>query len=467
VRAVSLDHTTTAAPRTLPRGREAERRLPFLCAVFEHERPLAPPVRVALAEVDRVELGRGPLRSIERTVDAGARVLSIRLPDPRMSSRHARLERVLGRWVLEDLGSKNGTFVDERPLVGRVALEGPALLQLGHAWLAFEPELAVPDGLRVADVLELDAADPLATLLPKLEHVLGAARQVARSEVPVLVLGPTGTGKEVTARALHALSGRGGPLVPVNCGAIPESLVESELFGHRKGAFSGATDDRIGLVRSADRGTLFLDEVGDLPLPAQAALLRVLQEREVLAVGAPRAVAVDFRCIAATHHPLDALVERGAFRRDLFTRLAGLVLTLPPLSERRVDLGLLFGRLLAGHALSASAAYLLLRHAWPGNVRELEQTLRTARVLAGEAPIQVEHLPPGLEAGALDDDDDRGSGPVGPLDPADAARRAELVELLSQHRGNVSAVARATGKARMQIQRWMKRWAIDPVQFRR
>jgi transcriptional regulator with GAF, ATPase, and Fis domain len=303
------------------------------------------------------------------------------------------------------------------------------------------------------------------TLVPDLERELVRLVQVAPSTVTITVRGETGTGKEVVARAVHRLSRRPGDFVAVNCGALSDSLVESELFGHKKGAFSGAVEDHDGLVRSANGGTLLLDEIGDLPPASQAALLRVLQEQEVLPVGATRPLPVDLRVISATHHDLESLVESGRFRADLLGRVGGFRLDLPPLRERREDLGLLIGTLierLSGPraeevTLTEAAVRALYRYDWPHNVRELEKCLAAALVLASGRPIDVPHLSPAVRAGPPEDSDPA-------LD--DEALRARLVELLAQHDGNVSAVARAMGKARMQIHRWMKRFGLEPDQFR-
>jgi transcriptional regulator of acetoin/glycerol metabolism len=454
-----LSHTTTAAPRRAVGATLGERAVPCLYVVYEHARPLAAPLRLVLEQHDAVILGRGATRGESTSVDSGARVLELRIPDARMSSRHARLSRVLGRWVLEDLGSKNGTFMGDQP-VTRAELSGRTLLQLGQTWLCFDPATRVPQGLVLPASATPETADPLASLVPRQAHVLAAARAVATAEVPILLLGPTGSGKEVTARALHALSQRPGALVAVNCGALPDTLVESELFGHKKGAFSGATEDRVGLVRAADTGTLFLDEIGDLPLEAQAALLRALQEREVMPVGASRTTKVDFRSVAATHRDVEQMIEAGTFRRDLYARIAGLVVPLLPLAERLEDLGLLVARHLGEHPVAPEVMLALLSHDWPGNVRELEQTLRTARILAGAGVLELAHLPPVFTAVLSAEDHSE------PDDPAARTHRDELVRQLSAHRGNVSAVARAMGKARMQIQRWMKRYALSSEQFR-
>ncbi len=238
-------------------------------------------------------------------------------------------------------------------------------------------------------------------------------------------MGEVGSGKEVAARAIHELSGRQGPFVPLNCGAILESLVESELFGTRRGAFSGARD-RHGLVRRAHRGTLLLDEVADMPLISQVSLLRVLQEREVLAVGAAQPETVDVRFIAATHRDLQREVEEGRFREDLLSRLTGMTVTMVPLRERREDIGLLLKQLIPRVsrevgmgaeqvrelAPQRKAVCALLLHDWPQNVRELEQALRAGLAFARKTgELQLRHLPDAIQR-SLDDPVrvDEGSG---------------------------------------------------------
>jgi transcriptional regulator with GAF, ATPase, and Fis domain len=266
------------------------------------------------------------------------------------------------------------------------------------------------------------------------------------------------------ARAVHALSGRPGPLVSVNCGALSGTLLDSQLFGHRKGAFTGATRDEPGFVRTSDGGTLFLDEIGDLPAPAQAALLRVLQEREVVPVGSTRSLKVDLRVVAATHRMVDRLAARGDFRSDLYARLSGHVHYLTPLRERREDLGLIIGDILRriapsggeGLKLAAAAGRALALHEWPLNVRELEQGLSRALMLAHDGTLRAHHIVQSPEH-PVEVVDDK-------IDEED--REATLRKLLERHRGNVSEVARAMSKARMQIQRWMRRYGIDAASFR-
>ena len=231
-----------------------------------------------------------------------------------------------------------------------------------------------------------------------------------------------------------------------------------------------------GLIRSADQGTLLLDEIGDLPAEAQAVFLRVLQESEVLPVGATRPVKVDIRLLAATHRDLEALVAAHQFRADLFARISGLTISLPPLRERREDLGLLLRSLIRRHfperteqiTLSTDAARAMLLYDWPLNVRELEKYVTAAVVLARGQPIQEAHFPGPLRA-ALHREQKAERAPAPELEPlseADRQRREQLVQLLREHAGNVTSVARAMGKARFQVQRWIKRYRIDAKEFR-
>jgi transcriptional regulator with GAF, ATPase, and Fis domain len=222
---------------------------------------------------------------------------------------------------------------------------------------------------------------------------------VARSDMPVLLLGETGTGKEVIARAIHDASPRArGPFIRVNCGAIPSELIDSELFGHERGAFTGATASRRGWFERADEGTLLLDEVGELPLPAQVRLLRVLQEGTFERVGGEKAVAVDVRIIAATHRDLPVLVQNGQFREDLWYRIAGFPIVLPPLRERRADIpalaahfaeraALRFG--LRPVAVTRQDVALLQAYDWPGNVRELASVIDRAAILGDGESLEI------------------------------------------------------------------------------
>jgi two-component system, NtrC family, response regulator HydG len=311
---------------------------------------------------------------------------------------------------------------------------------------------------------------------PAMREVYRVIRRVAPADVTVLVQGESGTGKEVVARALHDESRRHArPFVALNCSALPAELAESELFGHVKGAFTGADRDRAGLFEAADGGTLFLDEIGDLAPPAQAKLLRALEERQVTRVGSTRPVGVDVRVVAATHRPLDEMAARGEFRQDLLFRLQVVTLQLPPLRERREDVMALAAHFLAHFSerhgrgrlrLAERARRALLAHGWPGNVRELRNALERAVVLAEDATIELEDLPPQL----------RGGG--GALSPADAvlaelpfaeAReraveafdRSFLAAALERHGGNVSGTARALGLHRQSLQKHLRRLGLS------
>ena len=256
-------------------------------------------------------------------------------------------------------------------------------------------------------------------------------------------------------------SGRSGPFLAVNCGAIPETLIESELFGARKGAFSDAHADRAGTIVAADKGTLLLDEVAELPETSQAALLRVLQDGEVVAVGATRPTKVDVRVVAATHQNLVDRVASGRFRNDLYARLRGHVVTMPPLRSRREDLGLILADLLPraagarapGIVFQRAAARALLSYHWPHNIREVEHVLTRAAAILDGNEIRLSHLPEELAA------------------PRGARRGDESVEprivlLLREHDGNLSAVARVMGTSRSQIQRLVQRFGIDTAAYR-
>lgn len=237
----------------------------------------------------------------------------------------------------------------------------------------------------------------------------------------------------------------------INCGAIAVTLIEAELFGHKQGAFTGAGDERMGLVRSADNGTLFLDEIAELPLAAQTTLLRVLQEGEVLAIGADKPVAVAVRGVTATHRSLDADVDAKRFRADLRARLLGVQTVLPPLRERPEDLGHLISTLLAivapGRelAFAADAIAALYSYAWPLNIRELDRSLAAAAAVARDR-IELAHLPPNVRT------------PVAP--ETDDGLRDVLVASIARHDGNLAAVARELGRDRTQIRRWMKRFGL-------
>ncbi len=427
-----------------PSRQAAPPRLLGLALVLECNRLEAGGELLPLDRVSRVEIGRGGRREILRN---GAQV-RWSVADPKLSSGHADLAVEGGAVTVEDKGSKNGTFV-ATGRVTRARIVAGQTFRAGDCFFALLDDIEPPRSGRKL---------PIATFYGAFARELDRLEKLAASPLPLLLIGETGTGKEVLAQALHARSGRPGPFVPVNCGALPDGLVEAQLFGHERGAFSGAVRDELGLVRRAAGGTLFLDEIGDLPLEAQAALLRVLQGGEVTAVGSSRPERVDVRVLAATHRDLGRMVQKGEFRADLYARLAGFVARVPPLRERIADLGLLVASWIADGRLSAmrldrEAAQRLLEYRWPYNVRELLQALQASSALAAGDVVRASHLPDAIRTGAA-------MAHKAELSAEDAALRDELARRMQERNGNVTQVARDMGKARQQIQRWIRRFGL-------
>lgn len=308
----------------------------------------------------------------------------------------------------------------------------------------------------------------IVTVSPAMEALLAEARLAAQSEASLLIQGESGTGKELLARAIHRASTRSKkPFVAINCGAIPAELLESELFGHVKGAFTGATRDHPGLFQSAEGGTVFLDEIGDMPLPLQVKLLRVLQESEVRPVGATEARAVNVRILSATHRNLEEAIAEGGFREDLYYRLNVVNLVLPPLRERREDIPLLaqhfltaltekYGRRIRGFA--PDALDMLAAADWPGNIRQLNNVLEQCVALCTTPTI-----PASLVGRALRDK----PAEIQPLAEARAAfERDYLINLLKLTRGQVSEVARLAGRNRTEVYRLLQRHGLTPALFK-
>lgn len=434
---------------------------PLLALALECRRPHAGSIAWSLRDLDEVRIGRGE----ERTAIEESLTLHVQIPDDTMSSRHASLLRRDSRWWIRDAGSKNGTLLNGRR-VDSAALEEGDFVELGTSFFVFRESDAGAWGSARRD-LPPDAELPsLRTVSGRLRRDFIRLARVAQSEVPVMVLGETGTGKELVARAVHALSGRTGQFLAVNCAALSESVLESELFGHRKGAFSGASESRPGLVRAADGGTLFLDEIGELPPKSQAKLLRVLQEGEVHPLGETHPVRIDVRMVTATHRNLIAQIGSDGFRDDFYGRLAGYEMALLPLRARKEDIGLLVSVLLERivgskvdrMSFQPQAARALFVYDWPRNVRELELALAAAAALSDDGKIRYDYLP-GLMRRSV-------SEPHPPLEEIKNLK-ATLAGLFEQHAGNLSAVAREMGKERVQIRRWCKRFDIDPTAFRK
>jgi DNA-binding NtrC family response regulator/pSer/pThr/pTyr-binding forkhead associated (FHA) protein len=420
--------------------------------------PLPPAARIRIRERDRERVESLPLDG----VTVGKRgAADVAVDDPFVSARHARIEARDGSWQLVDLGSTNGTFLGGAR-VQRTELPIGVPVTLGEAELMLEP-LTAPPPHRASSFEGMLASDPA------MRQVFELVERVAPSSAPVTILGETGVGKELVARALHSRSERrAGPFIPVNCSAIAETLIESELFGHEKGAFSGAERLRKGAFEEAHGGTIFLDEVGELPLDLQPKLLRVLELGEVKRVGASRPIQTDARIVAATHRDLRAAVRAGKFREDLFYRLCVVPISVPPLRARRSDV-----RALAELFLHASAPRgLPLRwtedalrrldgYDWPGNVRQLRNVVQRALLFRGEGlavPAEAVVFEDTRAAGSGNGDDDtlylRG------LTMEEVEREAIRLSL-RRHRGRRAAVVRELQIAKSTVMKRIGQWSLQ------
>jgi len=299
-----------------------------------------------------------------------------------------------------------------------------------------------------------------------MQTVLDLVERVAPTDATLLIQGESGTGKEVIAKAVHHASARAArPFVAVNCGAVPETLLESELFGYMRGAFTGATVNKLGLFEEADSGTLFLDEIAEMPGVLQIKLLRALQSGEVRRLGATQSSTIDVRVIAATHGDLAALISQGSFREDLFYRLNVIQVVLPPLRDRREDIPALAEHFLARSAgklgrrlhLAPEALERFLRYPWPGNVRELENAIERAAILARSDSVGLEDLPPHVSAGLQ-----LGPSPALPrqISLADA-ERVHILQTLERFGRNHSGAAEALGIGRTTLWRKLKEYGIE------
>jgi sigma-54 dependent transcriptional regulator, acetoin dehydrogenase operon transcriptional activator AcoR len=434
---------------------------------------------------------------------------SLSIPEAAVSRYHARFERRDEQYWVVDLQSTNGTFVNGRR-VREQPLAAHDVVRIGDTIFRYVDRAIYGYGAYRIDGHVVEQArpfshgvtDPLLVGGYQLDAITDRIAKVARSSISVVVHGESGTGKELVARELHRQSGRSGAFQAINCAALPATLIESELFGYRRGAFSGANTDKVGLVRAAHGGTLFLDEIGDMALEAQGKLLRVLQEKEVTPVGATAPERVDVRVVCATHRDLEADVAKGRFRPDLHGRLRDLALVLPPLRERREDLYSLVLHFMRAEGVKdpqVTFPFMLAiaHYAWPYNVRELERAVSLAITLASGQALDIAHLPDTVRR-ALDRHGAPASGAPGegvqapnggstlrdhaspaasvrPPEPGvppggkrgDAPNEEQLRALLTRHNGNIAAVGRELGKERMQVHRWLRRYQLDPDQFRR
>ncbi|HEX3872433.1 MAG TPA: sigma-54 dependent transcriptional regulator [Pirellulales bacterium] len=319
--------------------------------------------------------------------------------------------------------------------------------------------------------------DDIIGTCPAMRKVYEMVERVADSNVDVLVVGETGTGKELVARAIHDRSGRADkPFVPVDCGAIPDNLLESEFFGHERGAFTGAETRSIGLLEFANSGTFFLDELGELPMLLQAKLLRTLQERKIRRVGGRNEIDVDVRVVAATGRDLEAMIAAGQFRQDLYYRINVVRIDLPPLRERGDDLGLLAEHFALRYsremqrplpAITPDAYQVLSQYRWPGNVRELQNVIRRALALTTDTMIGVDDLPDTLvfRAGEAAETGSKGYFEQRNEHLAEFERKF-LIDLLTRHHGEVKTAAEEARLPRGTLYRLMKNHGIDGAKYR-
>jgi len=423
---------------------------PILRMLFNHERIVADtswPIASGTTE-----LGREP---------TGAQHITL-LGDPHLSRQHAILERRGKTLHIRDADSRNGTFVNGQRVSASPLSDG--------------------DIIRLSDtvlMIRFQSSDHMDAEVPELlgnSPAIGQLRHfvvlTAPTEATTVLIGETGTGKGVMARAIHKASSRsGGPFVSVNCAAIPEALAESALFGHRAGAFTGAARDSKGYFRAADGGTLFMDEIGELPETIQPKLLHAIEERAVVPVGTTAPVKCDIRIVAATTVDLTAAVQAGTFRPDLYARIADMVTSLPPLRSRKEDVLPLIRMFLdeGSPPLHPSLAEALVLYHWPFNVRELK-TVATELGVRGQGQDRLElkliqHRLVELSlSGSVEASPQEQEAPG--LQRAGPPNREEVIALLKTHKGVVSELARSAGRSRKQIYRWLTQYGLDPMDYR-
>jgi DNA-binding NtrC family response regulator len=436
----------------------------------------------------RVEVVSGPDAGLVRDVEApviriGARRGNdVQLTDSKVSGLHCEIRLDDRGYRLRDLDSTNGTYVSSLR-INDVYITPSAQIALGSTRLKFEP-------LGESVEIELADTDRFGSMIGrsvKMRELFARLEKLARTDTTVLVTGETGAGKELVAEALHDHSPREkGPFVVLDCGSIPPNLIESELFGHERGAFTGATNSYAGAFERAHGGTVFLDEIGELPLAMQPKLLRVLERKEVRRVGGAKTIEVDVRICAATNRDLGVEVNRGRFREDLYYRLAVARVHVPPLRERKDDLPLLIDHILATTPGGETASIaqetidLMMKHDWPGNVRELRNVIERAVLLAESpehedalrrAPAPVPRAEPSITVTPSQTATSSDASMTVPVDVSIPFKHAKqnviseferryISRLLAQHDGNISAAARAAGIDRMSIHKMLHRLGL-------
>jgi DNA-binding NtrC family response regulator len=412
--------------------------------VLVYATPVASAPRAFVLEGRAAVLGREP--------PAGGWVIA----QSAVSRVHASLEIGADDAVsVRDLGSRNGTFVNGEPVKSARLAPGD-VVRIGDALFTFVGEGASSHlGVPLAGERRWGLVGGVS-----IARLADAIDAIARGDATVLVTGETGVGKELVAAALHTASGRTGRLAAINCAAIPANLVESELFGFERGAFTGATRAHEGVVRSARGGTLLLDEIGEQ--------LRLLESREVLPLGATHAVKVDARVVCATHRDLPALVRTGRFRGDLYARIAQRTLFVPPLRERKEDLYALVRHALGGADISPSFGFMLrlALHDWPFNVRELVSAVQHAADVARGGELRAPHLPASVTAPSASIEEPSSVASAGPAPRRKGPTPQALEAMLREAGGNVAHVARTLDRDPAQIYRWLRMYKLNPDDFR-
>ncbi|MFW6050695.1 MAG: sigma 54-interacting transcriptional regulator [Myxococcota bacterium] len=433
--------------------------------------------KARLVVVDGPDAGSTCEVDRERITVGRSRICDLVLTDPAVSGSHLEVVASEDGFLVRDLDSTNGTHVGDVRLREGLVRPG-AVLRVGQTRLRFEPA----DGVVEIDVADEERFGELLGRGVRMRSIFAVLRKVAPSDLTVLVRGETGTGKELVARALHRASRRvEGPFVVQDCGAIPRNLIESTLFGHERGSFTGATDRRRGSFELADGGTLFLDEVGELDLSLQPNLLRVLEDREIRRVGGERAVPVDVRVVAATNRDLRQMVSEGTFREDLYYRLSVVQVDMPPLRERPEDIPLLVEAFLREAAglkwpgedralrITPDGMERLASYHWPGNVRELKNTVERAALLSEGEELGVADLMPHsqktppmqLPGGTAE----KFVAEAMPFKEAkqkviDAFEASYLKALLDKHAGNITRSAKEAGLTRYHLRELAKRYGM-------
>ncbi len=477
---VGYDGAVPAPPRSDPRGDPAGSDPPALTTVFSGERATARHLRKArLVVAAGADAGRAI--DVERPRVSGGRsaVNDLALADKAVSATHFEVIARDDGVLLRDLDSTNGTWVGELK-IKEVYLRPGTTFRVGHTDVTYQPTSEIVE----IKLSERDRFDRAIGGSLKMREVFAVLEKVAPSDLTVLVTGETGTGKEMIARGLHNGSPRRGrPFVVVDCSAIPRDLIESTLFGHERGSFTGAVGQHRGLFEQAQGGTIFLDEIGELDLTLQPKLLRVLEQRELKRVGGDRTIKLDARVLAATNRDLRRMVNAGTFREDLYFRLSVIHVELPPLRERPEDVpalvqafvGDLAGR--TGRALSVApeAMQALCAHAWPGNVRELRNVVeRAAAMCEGgrigrrdlsfardrEARVPALPTPSLLDGRAIPLPAERLDFKAAKQRVVDAFEAAYLRELLGRHDGNITRSAQEAGLTRTHLRELLKRHAL-------